>query len=167
MIEIELKAEGNEELVGKVRERGELLVEKRQVDVYYDHPCRDFAETDEALRVRKEDGSTVLTYKGPKLDPGSKSRFEEKSEAGERTSDVLELLGFEPLPPVVKNREIYEIEGFTFTVDDVEGLPLYVEGEVEGEEDVLEELRDELKAVMSSMGARVFERRSYLELLHL
>ena len=44
-----------------------------QRDTYYDAPHRDFAATDEALRVREEhedeSETTRLTYKGPLVDP--------------------------------------------------------------------------------------------------
>jgi adenylate cyclase class 2 len=64
-----------------------------QVDTYYDHPCRSFEATDEAVRVRRErnreSGSDphglgevphgaeiTLTYKGPRVDDSSKTRME-------------------------------------------------------------------------------------------
>ena len=47
-----------------------------QVDEYYAHPARDFAITDEALRLRTENNLTVITYKGPKLDRETKTREE-------------------------------------------------------------------------------------------
>lgn len=165
MLEIEVKAEATDELVENVRTRGRRIGEKRQVDTYYQHPCRDFAETDEALRIREVDGDRILTYKGPKIDPESKSRVEIETPVGEEGGAVLKALGFEPLPPVIKTREKYGIDGFTATVDAVEGLPLYVEMETEGPESRMEELRDEIRSLLTEMGAKRFERRSYLELL--
>ena len=37
----------------------------RQVDAYFNHPARDFAQTDEAFRIRSIGGENYLTYKGP------------------------------------------------------------------------------------------------------
>ena len=47
-----------------------------QVDTYFSHPARDFAATDEALRIRSIDQENFVTYKGPKLDATTKTRRE-------------------------------------------------------------------------------------------
>ena len=39
-------------------------------------PCRDFAQTDEALRIRTVGDTSFVTYKGPKLDATTKTRRE-------------------------------------------------------------------------------------------
>ncbi|MFT3772291.1 MAG: class IV adenylate cyclase [Minicystis sp.] len=48
--------------------------ERTQRDVYFQHPVRDFRQTDEAFRIRCSDETNVLTYKGPLLDRVSKAR---------------------------------------------------------------------------------------------
>ncbi|MFN9040839.1 MAG: class IV adenylate cyclase, partial [Planctomyces sp.] len=45
-------------------------------DEYFNHPARDFRQTDEALRIRRIGGELILTWKGPRLDALSKSRRE-------------------------------------------------------------------------------------------
>ncbi len=47
-----------------------------EIDVYYRHPARDFAATDEALRIRRVGPANRITYKGPKVDPTTKTRQE-------------------------------------------------------------------------------------------
>ena len=47
-----------------------------QVDRYFAHPGRDFARTDEALRLRRVGELNYITYKGPKLDATTKTRRE-------------------------------------------------------------------------------------------
>src|SRR5690349_9059356 len=47
-----------------------------QVDRYFAHPCRDFATTDEALRIRSNGGRSFVTYKGAKIDTITKTRHE-------------------------------------------------------------------------------------------
>ena len=47
-----------------------------QVDQYFAHPARDFARTDEALRIRRVGQFNYITYKGPKLDATTKTRRE-------------------------------------------------------------------------------------------
>ncbi len=50
--------------------------ECRQEDRYFNHPGRDFAATDEALRIRSVGNDNFVTYKGPKLSGPTKSRRE-------------------------------------------------------------------------------------------
>lgn len=47
-----------------------------QVDRYFGHPSRDFAATDEALRLRSTAEGVVITWKGPRLDATAKTRRE-------------------------------------------------------------------------------------------
>ena len=66
-----------------------------QVDRYFGHPARDFAKTDEALRIRRIGQENRITYKGPKLDAATKTRRE------------LELpLAPYPLPPAAGGRSL-------------------------------------------------------------
>jgi adenylate cyclase class 2 len=79
-----------------------IAAPQSEVDVYFAHPARDFAKTDEALRIRRkgdcpnfrghrgeavvgENGtvpfdakgsSNFITYKGPKIDAATKTRRE-------------------------------------------------------------------------------------------
>ena len=109
---------------------GERVVEE---DVYYQHPCRDFLETDEAVRVRVTNGRAMsITYKGPRLGRGSvKQRIEitvEVSRGDPRK--LLERLGFVPVVRVRKERTYYNLrEGVILTLDRVEGLGCFVEVE--------------------------------------
>jgi len=47
-----------------------------QVDRYFNHPCRDFAQTDEALRLRHHGDGVAITWKGPRIDAATKTRRE-------------------------------------------------------------------------------------------
>ena len=88
-----------EQLLALGAEFGEPL---DQADTYFAHPARDFAQTDEALRLRRVGGQTWVTYKGPKLDLATKTRHELElplpagSDAFERHSELLAALGFRP-----------------------------------------------------------------------
>lgn len=128
----------------------ELLGEVRQHDTYYDHPARDFAETDEALRLRDEsaaEGGTevaVLTYKGPLVDDRSKTREEHETQVDDRTTAnaILQAVGFQAAAVIEKHRERYELDGHTVTLDTIDGLGPYVEVEAKGEAADLEALSD-------------------------
>ncbi len=175
VIESEVKVLlGGEDSLEDARRRVSRLcryVERvRQVDVYYNHPCRDFAETDEALRVRKvNDGERcVLTYKGPRsVEEGVKSRLELKSrvEPGDCgvLEKMLESLGFREVARVVKEREKYQCPGgFKVVLDRVEGLGVFVEVEKSGGEEAAGEVRRFLEGL--GIGGRLVEE-TYLEMI--
>ena len=173
MYEVELKLEADH---GPVRERlGDLGAEPlgrvRQVDTYYDAPHRSFAETDEALRVRVEeddDGRSVrLTYKGPLVEAESKTREEHETTVADEaaTRAILEGLGFSPAATVEKERERFGYDGYTVTLDAVDGLGEFVEVETEAEE--VEPAREGAVAVLRELGLDPDEqvRTSYLGML--
>ena len=54
---------------------------EEETDVYFAHPARDFAVTDEALRLRQKGAEGYITYKGPKIDPTTKTRRGESGAA--------------------------------------------------------------------------------------
>src|SRR5437588_1615633 len=76
---------------------------RRDADHYFNAPHRDFARTDEALRVRTIGATNCVTYKGPKLDRTTKTRLEiEVPLAGGETAAadfrrLLTCLGYRPV----------------------------------------------------------------------
>lgn len=83
------------------------------VDTYYNHPCRDFATTREALRIRRIDGRPRITYKGVKLPGDIKARRELEwpldpgDPDGDNAEELLRLLGFREVAVVRKRRESF------------------------------------------------------------
>ncbi|BEP16813.1 class IV adenylate cyclase [Pyrofollis japonicus] len=142
-------------------------------DTYYQHPCRDFAETDEALRLRATRSRSSMryevTYKGPKrVIAGSKAREEytvRVDEPGE-AARLLEALGFRPVAVVKKKRRYYRLGDIVFSLDDVEGLGCFLEAEYRGEGGV-NEASNEINKALETIGAAGYPRtaKSYLELL--
>jgi adenylate cyclase class 2 len=143
-----------------------LLDELKQVDTYYSHPCRDFGETDEALRLRVENGVPILHYKGPKLDRETKTREEIGMDIPDPAAlkAVLDRLGFKEVTKVVKFRRTYLVGKVEVALDRVEGLGDFVELEFRGED--MEEGKRDIFALRDELGLKGNERRSYLELLH-
>lgn len=150
-----------------------------QVDTYYDAPHKDFAATDEALRLREEslydgdidsivEAETRLTYKGPLVDEESKTRREYETGVDDReTMDAIcAAVGFDPAATVEKERERFELDGYTISLDAVSGLGEFVEVEVEVESDI-ETAREGAFSVMATLGLDPDEqiRTSYLGLL--
>ena len=147
---------------------------KVERDEYFSHPSRDFARTDEALRLRvitADDGGgwshAELTYKGAKVDAVTKSRPEETVELAldqvEGLRRVLGHLGFRPVAQVVKSRREFVHEGLTVCLDRVEQVGDYVEVEMISAD--LEAARARVLGLFKELGLDPSERRSYLELL--
>ncbi|MFW6045678.1 MAG: class IV adenylate cyclase [Natronomonas sp.] len=144
-----------------------------QEDTYYDAPHREFAETDEALRIRREERTadgrrkTKITYKGPLVESESKTREELETHVddGETVDSIFRRLGFDPVATVEKTRERYEHDGYTIVLDDVTGLGEFVE--VETEADVVEPARDGAIQLLSDLGLDPDRhvRTSYLGML--
>ena len=139
-------------------------------DTYYSHPGRDFAATDEALRIRRAGKGADMTYKGPKLDRMSKSREEivvplDGPEGARRADAMLRRLGFGTVAAVRKRRRVYVLGKFEICVDRVGGLGDFFEIEARGPRKGYGKLRDEALALMRRLGGREPERMSYLELL--
>lgn len=193
MFEVEIKVPADVDAVrDRLREAGAERVDaRRQRDAYYDAPHRDFAETDEALRLRRETplpegiGSTEpgdeasgeveaettkVTYKGPLLDEGSKTRAEHETEVAdsEAAAGILSGLGFDPAATVEKRREFWAHDGFTVTLDAVDGLGEFVEIEREvDDEAAIGAVRDDALDALDRLGLDGADqvRTSYLGLL--
>ncbi len=166
MLEVEMKFYTSD--VERVRERlkelkAEFVKREKQVDIYFNHPCRDFGKTDEALRLRIAGEKTEITYKGRKIDKTTKTREEISTEVEDIKAmrEILERLGFKAVREVVKHREVYSAGKFTVMVDSVEGLGDFVE--IESTEYSPEEIIEFAEKI--GLTIENAERKSYLELL--
>jgi adenylate cyclase class 2 len=171
MFEVEIKTHANVEPIEAELKRRGAVFEKAvtQADVYYNAPHRDFAVTDEAVRLRRQDDRAFLTYKGRKLDAKSKTRKEVEVEVSDfaKMQDILLSLGFQKTLNVAKERRIYHYKGAEVCLDRVEGLGEFVELEMQADspEDIARK-RDELIALMQELGIEgEMIRESYLEML--
>ena len=184
MYEVEVKVRADHEGVASALDAAdaEFVDSVVQEDTYYDAPHRNFAETDEALRIRREwepeaadsgtDGvaeTTKITYKGPLLEAESKSREEHETTVAdaEAVVGIFDGLGFEPAATVRKDRRYYRLDGYTVTLDRVDGLGEFVEVETETDDDDIEAAREGARALLDDLGldpdAQI--RTSYLGLL--
>ena len=171
-VEVKAYAEDLKEVEARIREMGaELTWEGEQVDTYYNHPERDFAKTDEALRIRNEKSDSFLTYKGPKVDELSKTREEIQFsiENAEAAGKVLVKLGFSTAGIVKKYRKKFKLQDLKISLDRVDGLGDFVEVEAldtNRSEHEVSKTRDRIIAIMDELGLEKRERTSYLELLY-
>jgi adenylate cyclase class 2 len=171
MIELEAKIRIREpEKLSKalMRMNAQKKGRESQEDVYFNAPHRDFALTDEALRVRYAGGSAEITYKGPKMaDLKLKARIEVNIgvDSGRDCEQMLELLGFTRVMEVKKVREIFEMDATTISIDTVEGLGCFIEIEVVTDGD-LHQAEKKIEAVQKKIGiVGPSLTESYLELL--
>jgi len=134
-------------------------------DLYYNHPVRDFAKTDEAVRIRSIGDRHYLTYKGPKLSTKTKSRVEEEVSIAdpETGRNILSALSFTEVLLVEKKREVYKLNDIEICLDTIEGLGSFVELEVMTDDQQKGE--EKLFALAGQLGLTEFLNTSYLEML--
>ena len=154
---------------------GSVSPPRSEIDHYFAHPARDFAASDEALRVRRTDQGNYVTYKGPKVDTTTKTRREIElplwSQEGKVAAleRLLEALGFTPVAEVCKYRRkaIIPWQGrrVEAALDDVAEVGTFVELELVAEDDEVDAARACIGSLAEHLGLSGGERRSYLELL--
>jgi adenylate cyclase class 2 len=161
-------------LAAKVVALGGVFSERQtEVDQYFAHPCRDFAATDEALRIRRVGTAACVTYKGPKIDRSTKTRREiELPLPGgqvEAWAELLAAIGFRPVAEVRKQRRraqlAWEDRSVLVVLDEVEGLGVFTELELIAEASQLAAAQACLKSLAAELELASPERRSYLEML--
>ena len=173
--EVELKfvADALDELERRLVDLGTTFAESpvEQLDHYYAHPARDFAATDEALRLRRVGHQTHITYKGKKEDTQTKTRREIEFRVSDfdKARQLLDALGFREVAAVHKTRRIgmliWDGTRVEIGLDDVTGLGTYVELEVMADHRQMDRARETIISLASRLQLAHPERRSYLELL--
>lgn len=127
-VEVKFKLKDEKEYTENLKALGaKYVVDINHTDTYYKLPkgLRDFAKTDEALRLRKIEEidtritetlqhkfSADLTYKGPKLDKETKTRKEIVTPVGdpENMHIILQSLDFRPIITLHKYRRLFSLE---------------------------------------------------------
>ncbi len=178
MLEVEMKyAEADfAALEAQLRQWGAREDPPRaDADHYFNAPDRDFASTDEALRLRRIGERNFVTYKGPKRDPSTKTRTEIEvplapgHAAAADFARLLTSLGYRPVAVVRKARRVFHLlrDGFALeaTLDDVEELGHFAELEIRAPEEQVDAAQRILLQTAAELGLTHGERRSYLELL--
>jgi adenylate cyclase class 2 len=146
-----------------------------QADTYFAHPSRDFARTDEALRIRCIGSEVRVTYKGPKLDRETKTRREIELSigTGEETADafgmLLAALGFQSVAVVRKERQsgYMDWQGVRVDIalDRVDNVGTFVELELVVDPGDAETAQAAILSLARMLDLSRPERRSYLEML--
>ena len=147
-----------------------------QEDVYLNHPSRDFAVTNEALRLRRIGDENRITYKGPRREGPTKTRTEIEiavgagADAFQQLARLFEILGFHPVATVRKSRTTFHLvdlpHRMEVSLDHAEGLGDFAEIEIlaAGESD-LPAAQAAVLALAAELGLTEVEPRSYLRML--
>ena len=146
-----------------------------QADHYFNHPVRDFAQTDEALRIRSVGDQNWVTWKGPKIGSRTKTRREielplgDGTQTAEQLSEVLQILGFRSVTVVRKTRKQHELtrngRRFEIALDEVDELGTFLEVELIADEADLKSAQDAVLELARELGLSQTEPRSYLGML--
>ena len=156
-----------------------------QVDRYFAHPCRDFAKTDEALRLRRVGDDVAVTWKGPRIDSAVKTRRELELGLAEvppvpggprgglatlaRWTELLEAVGFRRVMEVAKRRRTARVpwrgSEVEAALDTVAGLGEFVELELQASPGEWPQASACIESLARELGCGEPERRSYLELV--
>ena len=156
---------------------GEQVTES---DAFFQHPCRNFVQTDECLRLRNRtfaDGTPkhFLTYKGPKIDTSTKTRqeIEVPITEPECVESMLVALGFCKAASVRKFRRrmalTVEHRHVDIVFDTLPDLPessrLFVEMETIASDEEIEVCRSLILGIAKQLGLSEPIRDSYLKLV--
>jgi len=178
--EVEIKfrtdAAGHAELVRQLSALGaESSPACEQEDIYLSHPARDFGETGEALRLRREGDANWVTYKGPRQAGPTKTReeievdFAAGADAHRKLGRIWELLGFRPVAILHKRRQAYRLirggRALAVVLDLAEGLGAFAEVEaIAADAADLPAAQAAVHDLAQAMGLTVVEPRSYLRM---
>ncbi len=182
-VEVKIPIQDVEEVERKIREVGGVKTNSEtQIDTYFNHPCRNFESTDEALRIRKRERISVsnsssavpdtkveVTFKGPKIDDTTKTRVEVSAAVNDAVSmsSILSYLGFREVATIVKERIFFTLGDMVVSIDSVKKVGTFLEVEqIVESEDMVPETKDMIFTFLDSIGLEREDsiRESYLEL---
>jgi adenylate cyclase, class 2 len=146
-----------------------------QVDLYLNHPSRDFATTKEAFRIRSIGEENRITYKGPRRPGPTKTRkeieirFADGEHAAAQLLGLLEILGFRPVATIRKTRTSFLLNraghALEVALDRAEGLGDFAEIEtLAASESDLAAAQSAVLNLAAELGLTEIEPRSYLRM---
>lgn len=111
-----------------------VTARRRQVDALFDTVERHLGARGQVLRIRTEDGRSLLTLKSPVSHPTMKLREELETPVGDGAlfAAILERLGLRIWFRYEKYREEFSLKGATIAVDET---PVGTFIEIEGHDD--------------------------------
>lgn len=120
-----------------------------EANILYDFPDERISKRDEALRLRRVDDDSWLTWKGPQHGSGRIKRrreLETPVDDGDAVEGILEALGAQECFRYEKYRTCYRLQGALVTLDET---PIGVFLEIEATPELIAELASELGLTMA------------------
>ncbi|MFA7707835.1 MAG: class IV adenylate cyclase [Candidatus Pacearchaeota archaeon] len=152
-IEIKAKFKDKEKLKKRLRDLGaQEKGTKHQIDEYYNHPSIDTRETNEYIRLRYNDDFSggVFAYH-INIQDGVNKEYEVEISDIKIFKDILKGLKFPLLGVIDKKREKYILGDATITIDEVKNIDNFIEVEVDGEENEIDEKKKYCKEVLKKL----------------
>jgi adenylate cyclase class 2 len=175
-VEVKYRAVDHDHLVQRVVQMGAAAGGVvHHEDIYFSHPSRDFAQSNEAFRIRRLGDENRITYKGPRRSGPTKTREEIEipmapgDDQFRRLLRLLENLGFRPIATIRKRRESFHLtfqeHELEIALDVADSLGAYAEIEAfaDGEND-LPQAQQAVLALADQLGLTEVEPRSYLRM---
>jgi adenylate cyclase class 2 len=175
-VEVKYRSVDLDQLERRLTEQGAVGgAATEQEDTYLCHPARDFALTNEALRLRRVMDENRITYKGPRLHGPTKTREEiEIGVAGGEHARrglvrLFERLGFQPVATIRKTRKPFHLafdgRDIEAALDRALGLGDFIEIETQAlSETDLPAAQAAVLTLADQLGLTEVEPRSYLRM---
>ena len=152
-----------------------------ELDTFYQHPAKDYAATDECLRIRHRAGEYKITYKGQKVDGvaaeetrETKTRQEielfltDNAKTARQWDQLLSALGFRAAAELKKARRsaglVYQEQKYELSLDHIDGLGNFIELETFADAMQLDDACRRIKSLAATLGLTQPITTSYLEL---
>jgi len=132
-MEVELKAKAPRGIEKKLAAAGaKKKSTSHQFDTIYDKPGEPLGKKGATLRVREEDGKTILTYKSKSKSKRVKAKEETELRVMRHIHIFLKGLGYIPIFTKEKTRTEYSLNSINVHLDKVKGLGTWLEFEAFG-----------------------------------
>lgn len=175
-VEVKYRVEDFAPIEEQLEKMGAIpLPEALQCDTYFQHPCRDFSKTDEALRIRQSTDGVYVSYKGPKVDKLTKTREElefpigQTAETKDQYIELFNALGFSVAMDVEKSRREFKLERegrlIKVALDSVAGIGSFVELETECSQSEIAAGREVVMSLAEKLSLSKSIQTSYLEMV--
>ncbi len=169
-IEVKVRLKDLESIKKRLLEKGAVFGEPVvQEDMYFKEPGFDpnriQGPGDIIVRVRREDGKSILTLKALTEILGAWKEHETEIANPEEMENILKTAGFVNAFNINKSRAVGELGEFELCVDDVKELGKYMEVSVISEEK--EKTRNRIIAFLKELGfeEKDIEKRGYGEII--
>ncbi|MGB6340236.1 MAG: class IV adenylate cyclase [Candidatus Aminicenantaceae bacterium] len=122
-IEVKIKIEHLADVKEKILSQGAILAKERYSydDTFYDWPSLEFRRKHHALRVRKINKKTFLTFKGPEQKSRKfkiREEYETEVKNERHLRKILKSLGLQPIFQYSKFRTVFRKKRLTICLDE-------------------------------------------------